>query len=251
MQDIAPLLRSLGFLESEIKVYLAALERGPSTVIDLSSATHLSRPATYTAIEALAERGIMGTLSLGKKRLYTAEHPDRLVQYAKRREGELHARVEDLARLLPELVLRVGGEKPIVKAFEGKEGIQAIIDDIKQTRPRTMEEIANIDALRLVVRPEELAPMRDELQRIGTKIRALYAGDDVTATAITDARLLPPELRGFRGNISIYANKVALVTFVGKFHSVIIEDAAIAGTLRMLFELAWATAKEFPVAEKS
>jgi len=247
MKDAAPILRSLGFLESEVKVYLAALERGPSTVIDLAGATRLSRPATYTAIDTLAERGLMSTVVTGKKRLFTAEHPDRLLAYAQRKEAEVRERVADLTRVAQELAFRMGGERPVVKAFEGKEGIQAIIEDVRATQPKTMEEIANIDALRAVVSVEDLAPMREELKRIGCRIRGLYTGERVRPTAITtDARMLPERFAKFRGNISIYGkDKIALVTFAGKFHSVIIEDAILAETLRVLFEIAWECAQEF------
>lgn len=251
MRDVAPILRSLGLLESEVKVYLAALERGPSTVIDLAGATRLSRPATYTAIESLTERGLTSTVQRGKKRLFAAEHPDHLVQYAHRREVELRSKIEDLTRLVPELALRAGGGRPVVKVLEGAEGILAFIDDVQRTRPTTMEEITNIDAMRLVVRSEDLAPMRDELLRIGTKIRGLYAGTNVRANATTDARLLPPALSSFRGDITIYGDKAAIVTFAGKLHTVLIEDSVVAETLRTLFELAWARGAAFPVVPKT
>ncbi|MDO8598686.1 MAG: helix-turn-helix domain-containing protein [bacterium] len=245
MQDIAPILRSLGFLESEAKVYLASIELGPSTVIDLAGATRLSRPATYTAVEALRERGIMGTLVVGKRRLFSAEHPDRLLAYAQRKATEVRDRVSDLSRAVQELALRMGGEKPVVKAFEGKEGIQAIIEDVRATRPKTMEEISNIDALRAVVSAEELAPMREELARSGCTIRGLYTGERLKPTSITDARVLPDRLAKFRGNVSIYGNKIALMTFAGKLHSIMIEDAILAETMRTLFEAAWEGAEKF------
>jgi sugar-specific transcriptional regulator TrmB len=189
MRDVAPILRSLGLLESEVKVYLAALECGPSTVIDLAKATRLSRPATYAAIAALGERGIMSTVTAGKRRLFAAEHPDRLLHYARTREAELHGQVEDLSRALPELALRIGGARPVVKSFEGKEGIQAIIEDIARTRPKTMEEITDVDAMRTVVDPEELKPMREELVRIG---RTPGATPEMPPRApITDAMNVP------------------------------------------------------------
>lgn len=249
MVDVAPLLRTLGFLESEIKVYLAALEHGPSTVIDLAGATRLSRPATYAAIEGLAARGLMSAVVVGRKRLSVAEHPDRLVQYAQRRASELGNLVSDLERALPELQLRVGGEKPIVKAFEGKEGIRAIMEDIRQTRPKAIEEIADLDAMRAVLSVDDLAPLRQELRKVGARIRGLYAGRDARADE-ADGRVLPESLRGFRGNVSIYGDKIALVTFAGKLHSVIVEDAALAATLRALFEVAWGQAEGLPKAAR-
>lgn len=246
MRDISPILKSLDFLESETKVYLAALELGPSTVIEIAKHTRLSRPATYTAIAALADRGLMSTVTRGKRKLFAAEHPDRLLHYAKRKEEELKARVGDLARAVPELALRIGGEKPVVKAFEGKEGILAIVEDYRLTRPKEICEIADVDAMRTVLSSEELAPMREELRRIGTRVRGLLAGNAVQKSSIgADARLLPDGLWNFHGDMTIYGNKVALVTFTGTLHSVVIENADVAKTMQTLFEVAWVAAKDF------
>ncbi|MFH1430271.1 MAG: helix-turn-helix domain-containing protein [Candidatus Uhrbacteria bacterium] len=246
MKDIAPILKTLGLLDSEVKVYLVALELGPSTVIEIAGKTRLSRPATYTAINALADRGLMSTVTQGKRRLFASEHPDRLVQYAKRKEQELSEHVSDLERALPALNLRVGGEKPVVKAFEGKEGIHAIIEDLRLSRPKEIEEISNIDAMRAVLAPEDLEPMRRELTRIGARVRGLYAGSSVSREQNADARALPKEFAQFNGNITIYGNKMALVTFTGQLHSVIIENDALAQTMRTMFELAWKGASELP-----
>ena len=245
MHDITPTLRSLGLLESEVKVYLAALERGPSTVIDIADGPKLSRPATYTAIDTLTARGLMSTVQMGKRRLFAEEHPDRLLEYAKRRESELAERIADLQRALPELALRVGGDKPIVKVFEGKEGIHAIIEDLKQSQPKTLDEITNVSAMLTVLTVSDLAPLRAELQKIGARIRGLYVGP-AGSSPISDARMLPAPFLQFKGDIEIYGDKVAFITFAGALHSVIIENAVIAQTVRTLFDLAWETAKAFP-----
>jgi HTH-type transcriptional regulator, sugar sensing transcriptional regulator len=244
MIDIAPILKSLGMLDSEVRVYLATLELGPSTVLDIAKHTKLSRPATYTAIDALTARGLMSAVQRAKKRLFAAEHPDRLLAYAKRQEHELEAKVADLARAIPDLALRVGGEKPIVKSYEGKGGLQAIIEDMRSTHPERLDEITNVDAMRSVLSDEDLAPLRKEYDRIRTNIRGLYAGSARPSAA--DARLLPPELASFKGTIEIYDNKVAFVTFGGNIHSVIIENSDIAETMRALFGLAWEAGKHLP-----
>ncbi|MBI2483017.1 hypothetical protein HYV74_02440 [Candidatus Uhrbacteria bacterium] len=249
MKDVAPILRSLGLLDSEVKVYLAALELGPSTVIDLASETRLSRPATYAAIESLTKRGLVTTLQSGKKRLFAGEHPDRLLQYAKRRELELQERVSELTRAVPELALRIGGAKPVVKVYEGKEGVLAIIESISASRPKQIDEITNVDAMQAVILDEERKPIVSEIQRVGTKVRGLYAGSSIKRSAHAQKRVLPQEFSGFRGHISTSDNSVALVTFAGKMHSVLVESEELAATFRVLFELAWQRAAEFQEPE--
>ncbi|MDO8462682.1 MAG: helix-turn-helix domain-containing protein [bacterium] len=248
MQNITPILKSLGLLESEVKVYLAALELGASTVIEIAKSTRLSRPATYTAIGTLGERGLMSTVQQGKRKLFAAEHPDRLLHYAKRKEQELHEQVADLGRSLPELALRVGGEKPVVKSFVGKEGLHAIAEDYSAVRPREILEMTNIDAMLAVLTRDDLAPMRNALKHMGTRVRGLYHGAHVQQSSLPQSptRILPEQYASFRGHVGIYGDHVALATFTGKLHSVIIENAEVANTIRALFEMAWMHAAELP-----
>ncbi|MEK7532244.1 MAG: helix-turn-helix domain-containing protein [Patescibacteria group bacterium] len=242
MKDIKPILRALGLLDSEVKTYLKALESGPSTVLELAQATKLSRQATYTAIQSLTRRGLVSSAEHGKKHLYAAEHPEKLLVYAERSQAELREYADDLKRALPELELQVGGDRPIVKVFEGKEGINAIMADIQTTRHKIAEEIADVDAMFAVIDKNALHPMRGQLKKFGTKVRGLYGGTLHANDVKSERYVLPKDLAGFKANIGIYGNKIALVTFEGKMHSIMIESEALTKTLHILFDLAFETA---------
>lgn len=246
MINIESILRSLGFAESEQKTYLAALEHGSSTVLDLSKSTHLSRQATYTAIETLTKRGLMSSMLTGKKRYYAAEHPERLLDYAKRRATEVAEQIASLERSLPELALRMGGERPVVKVYEGEEGIRTVLDEMQHSNIRESFEITDLDAMYAILKPEDLLPMRSKLKKTGIHINGLYAGAASPKIADSERYALPKESQNFKSNVTIYGNKIALVTFEGKMHSVIIESEALAQTMIILFKLAFKTAQQFP-----
>lgn len=239
MKDISPILQSLGLLDSEITTYLAALENGPGTVLEIVKSTKLSRQATYVAIDMLSKRGLMSSALRGKKRYYAAEHPEKLLAYAKRRDMEMHERVKDLERMLPELELQTGGERPVVRLFEGKEGLKAIIEDMKSTEFKKSVEIADLEALYKVLSPDDLKTMRTALQKRGVKIRGIYAGAPGPKFVETDRIPLADEFSGFKADIGVYGNKVEMITFEGKLYSIIIESEALAKTLNILFELAF------------
>lgn len=241
MKDLAVLLRSLGLLESEIKTYMAAFEQGAGTVLDFTKLTKLSRQATYVAIESLSKRGLMSSVLRGKKRYYAAEHPDRLLAFAKRRETELKESIGDLERAVPELELQMGGEKPVVKTFEGKEGIRTIIEELREHRPDNLFEMTDIPSMLKVIADEDTADLQKEASKIkGEKIGIYYYGPDHKPTAGTDVKRisLPKKYSDFRSNLGIYGNKLVMVTFEGKMHSVVIENKALIRTIRILFELA-------------
>ena len=242
MKDISIILRSLGFLESETKTYLAALKLGPSTVIDLTRQVHLSRQAVYTAIESLSERGIMSSALVGKKRFYAAERPDKLLAYAKRREVDLEGNIQDLEKALPELELQAGGEKPVVRVFEGKEGLRAFITDVQLTKPKEVFEIADLEAIKQIMTIDDLKPVREELRKHKTLRNAIYAGEPYGQPE-GPRYFLPKEKSGFKTDIVLYENRAAFITLEGKMNTFIIESPALVRTLKILFELALKTAK--------
>lgn len=236
MQDIKTILLSLGLLESEIATYMAALEHGSSTVIDLSKQTNLSRQAVYVAIDALTKRGLMTSSVVGKKRFYAAEHPNTLLAYAKRKREEMTGQVEKLERLLPELSLAVGGDKPTVKVYEGKEGIKAIIESMRAHTGKELYEITDISAMYTVLAPEDLENMRRELKRRGVTVHGMYAGTGPKQTIVKADRIeLGEEDGGFLSHIAVDGDTIQMVTFNGKMISVIVQSKELAQALRTLF----------------
>lgn len=237
MKDISPILHSLGLLDSEIKVYKASLRIGATTVVDLAKKTNLSRQAIYTAIQNLIDRGLMSTIQSGKKRLFTAEDPDRLLEYAKHREDELRKQIGDLKTVLPELKLQSGGEKPVVRLYEGKEGVRALMEKVKSDRPKEFVEISDTEHLYEAISAEELEPIRKAIFANHPKFRGLYTTKG-TGTK-SEQKLLPEKYHDFKSNILVYNDQVALVTFEGKMYSIIIESKLLAETMRILFDLAF------------
>jgi sugar-specific transcriptional regulator TrmB len=244
MKDISPILKSLGFLDSEIKTYMAALQNGPGTVLDITKKTKLSRQATYTAIESLIVRGIMSTALVGKKRFYASERPDKLLAYARRHEEEVAEMVKDLSAAVPELELVAGGEKLMVRSFEGREGLKAFIDDVRITKPKDVYEIADLKAVSSIFNKDDLKPVQDELIKLGTKRHFIYSGDPFIEKSAPNRYFLPPEVNGFKTDLIIYGDKIAFVTFEGKINTVIVESAALARTIKIVFNMALEEAKK-------
>jgi len=242
MKDISPILKSLGFLDSEIKTYLTALSLGPSTVIDLTKKIGLSRQAVYVAIESLTERGIMSSTVVGKKRFYSAERAEKLLAYAKRREQELGGHVKDLENAVPDLDLRAGGQRPSVRVLEGKEGLRAYLVDLSKENPKTVHEITDRDAMYKVVTKEDLEPVRGHLIKTNSYLKALYAGD-IPVRPNSEIYSLPAEYTKFGSDITVYGNKIVMVSFGSKMQTVIIEEDRLAAAMRILFEIAFKEAK--------
>ncbi len=237
MKDIAQILKPLGFTESEITTYLSTLEHGAGTALCISSRTNLSRQTTYLAIDTLMERGLMTCVEQEKGNLFSSEPPQKLLDYAQRRAQDMQNQVADLATLIPEIELRSAGERPVVKMYEGREGVLAMIREVQNTDQRTAYEIADLDALYETVTADDLQPLSHRVRESQLQVHGIYAGarrggkkDDLTI------HFLSPHEQGFRANITVFGQNVALISFVGKMHSIFIQNQAIADALRILFQ---------------
>lgn len=233
------LLKSLGFTDSEAKIYLLSLESGPSPVQDLAKKAKVSRVTTYAVIESLTERGLMSHVQKGKKTLYAAESPERLVSFVQTRLKSMESTLKEVETLIGELKLIQRGEKPVVKMFEGKEGLKAIQDDVLATNPEEVFEFTNDDALRSYLPREEQEHFLRELQQRNTKVKAILTSSQTfQPKPHSSVHQISEKTFSFFGDITIYNNKVALTTFQGNNFSVLIESEILAKTMKELFRLA-------------
>lgn len=238
--DIFSLFTSLGLSDSESKVYFASLSLGPAAVQDIAKKAKLSRTATYAAVEALQNRGLMSSYDRGKKRVFAAEEPERAVSHFKEKVHDMQEKIDTLNSILPEIKLMSGGERPAVRFYEGKEALYALFTDVGRLQPESLCEVANLDDVYTYLDFATLGDVRKLLDPTKTKVRLLHTGNTKNPRAETSYCKVDKEVFGdFHGDIWIYADRVAFVYFIGKIVLVILENQAFADTARFLFNVAW------------
>ena len=241
MTDIKKTLGALGLLESEIKTYLAALHLGPSTVITLAKATHLSRQAIYDALGVLTDRGIMSSVMQGKKRLYTSEHPEMLLTHAKEKQADLDKQIAHLKEMIPKLELQVSGERPVVKMLEGKEGVDMMAEIVEGVSEGVkLYELSDLDAVFNVFTPDDLLNYAQALKDKKVRVIGVNIGEAKREKNLFTTRYFLDEKKyeRFSANVIIVEDKVFMSSFRGKMYAVYIENKDIAQTLTILFDLA-------------
>ncbi|MEK9155486.1 MAG: helix-turn-helix domain-containing protein [Patescibacteria group bacterium] len=243
-QAFHDLLLAAGLLPSEAKVYLAARELGPSTAQHIAAKAGISRTATYEAIESLQRRGLLAVSTVGKKNLFVAEDPERIVSYIKGEQQRLQTTLQDVERSVEALRLLSGGIRPTMKVYEGEEALHAYFDHVASVNPKEWLEVTNADDVYSHIDEKVLLSARKSLQSVpGERVRVLYRGKARNPRAGVNHAQLDDSWGDFHGNIAIYDNYLAFVTYIGKTVAVIIESPAIAETMRVMFNMAWKTAK--------
>ncbi len=243
--DFSKFFLDLGLSSTETATYLASLQLGATSVQEIAKKSRLSRTTAYEAIASLQERGLMSTYQHGKKKFFSAEDPERAVAHFRAKVGELQSQIEALSRVIPDLQLLCGGERPTVRFFEGKEALFSLFRDLASANPRNVDEVSNFEDIYEFLDTAYLKEVQKIFDPHKTPTRILHRGQlkRQPRPGIEYCELLP-DLGDFHGDIWIYKNRVAFVAFRGKVVSVIIESEPFAQTARVLFEAAWRICKK-------
>ncbi|MFH1631808.1 MAG: helix-turn-helix domain-containing protein [bacterium] len=239
LPQIKNILIELGLSETESKVYLAMLELGPSSVQEIAKKSGVSRTAAYDIISSLQKKGLASTFDKGKKTFYSAEDPEKLDDYFKARMGNMKSQLGSLKRMVPELRVMQGGDRPRVRYYEGDEGILALFRDLQNVKAKELLEVVNVDVVYSVVDEKLLLALRSAEAYKKIPIKILMKGEVRNPNPMVTARKLKDSLGDFEGDIWIYADRIAFIRFLGNIEVVIIESDVFAQTARVLFMAAW------------
>jgi sugar-specific transcriptional regulator TrmB len=247
------LLLALGLNELEATSYLALLEHGTLSVSELSKNTKISRTNLYNVITALISKGVVEEVNIGKVARFQAQHPRNLLDLVSQKEKDIEESRKALELLLPSLqsLYKLTNYKPAIQVFEGIEGLKKIYADILRTKSdillfRSVYDFED-EKMKKLVRTQI-----DKQVRANIHVRAIAPFDKTyTAKAITHdeqnlvtRKIVSPERFSLPAQILIYANKVAITDLKSSARiSTLIENDAIAGTFRGLFEYIWETSE--------
>lgn len=246
MTRISKKLEDIGLSDKEALVYVASLELGPAPAQQIAQQAGIKRATTYVMIESLTKRGLMSSVEEGKKTLFFSEDPDNLLRVVQREREELKEREELVGKLVLELnkIYKTTGERPVVRFFDGIEGIKTIRGEYLKASKDVVYGVMSHDEMQHHF-PNQKTEVTDVRVKRHISSKMIYTRKDGPVENATDpsqlreARFVPHEFLGDGADITIYSDKVSLLSLKGKPSGVLIENKQIAQYLRRLFELAW------------
>lgn len=237
-------LAALGLSETEARVYLEVLKMGPSPVQEIARTVGLSRVSVYATIDALAKLGLMTSVEKGKKQVYAAEPPERVVALAENKAVNLGAVVKEIKSGIHELKMAQAGEKPIVKMYEGSEAFMAIGEDVLANFNKIdrMCEFGNLDDVNRVYPYENLEPFYKKLAKAKFPRQLIFQSKDRaprTNEPNKKIKYLDQGAKPFRGDVFFYDDTVWLSGFSSKQMTVMIKSKEIKETVQAAFDILW------------
>lgn len=245
-------LEKLGLNQKAAKTYLAALELGSAPVQEIAKKAGMNRTSIYPQIEELIKLGLATTVERGKKTFYSAEPPRQLDLLLRRQELDLNARRDELLKILPEFeaLYSLAPEKPIVKFYEGKEGLNALREDLlKDPRYTQFLSFTAMDDY-LAGLPNFEQDQSDRREQKGIPIKVIYTYSqgkyNWTKGKLREVRFLPFDKFPFSSSISIAPDVgVQIIKHQNGYLGVLIENKELAQTMTSIFDLCWAAAEKY------
>jgi len=126
--DTSP-LKQLGLTDGEIKVYLALLELGASTIGPILERSRITKSIIYRILERLIDKGLVSYVIKEKTKHYQAHRPQKLLEYADSKKQELAENRKQINHLIPQLLLKEqSAAKSQATIYEGFKGIMTVHD---------------------------------------------------------------------------------------------------------------------------
>jgi HTH-type transcriptional regulator, sugar sensing transcriptional regulator len=256
MPTLEQALQSAGLSEKEAKVYLAALELGSAGAVQIARKSGINRATTYLIAENLMLRGLMSSVEQDGHRLFMSEPPAQLLARVDKETSTIHERREALAAALPELeaLVKAGGTpRPSVRYYEGLQGLDAMREIMYRNRRFEILNAVNMNVPHETLPRENLEAHRKKMKLYDVRGRMLYTCSDSLeeelfpnppVVGLWGRRRLPHDRFPFQGEVVIFGDHVAFISYAGRISGALIEHAHFALSMKTIFELAWQEAEK-------
>lgn len=247
MEEQVKSLTKIGLTDKQAIVYSALLELGEAKMTHIARHAKLKRPTVYLVIEELIQLSLVSMIEKGKKKIYSAVHPNRITEILKSREKQFE-------ELLPNLVARYGSVrgKPKVQMLEGIAGVRQAYQEAFALLANGKQEGLWMGNIGILVEhfPEvmrEYNVLMNTVKRY--RIREINFGGEASKQWVAKMNTKPKPSHGIKyvddagiaGSTDqlIVGNKVIQFSTREELFTLIIESEELAKTQRFLFEQIW------------
>ena len=238
MEQTLESIENLGLEEKQAKVYLAALELGSATIQELAEKSGIKRTSIYNFLEEMKSRHLLTEIKKDGKIFLHAGNPEILV-------AEARDRLRDLQESMPFLIglYNLPANKPKVRFFLGTESLEKLYEEIW----RIGEPVCGYSDYEKMLESMDEKYMWDfarQRAKLGIPFYCI-AKDGPKARLIQtmdkEQKRVTKLVKGgaFETEINIYGKCLAIASFRRPYAGVIIEDFAIAKTMKAIWQMLW------------
>lgn len=223
---IQPLI-DFGLTEKEARAYVALLSLEIGNAQEIATAAGINRSTAYVSLESLKKQGFVSVSDEKNVRRYVATPPEVILRTAEDNAVKQDLILKKISDVLPEMkaLSKNTKKKPLIKVFEGEEGMKSAANDLLTTREKMVRMYASSSQQFTQKRSDK----NIKLKSIEPEIDTVHYGDEVA------------NLEGeFPASLAIYDDKISYNT---ENTTLIIENSDIAVIMKKIFDLAFEEVK--------
>ncbi|MFP4568080.1 MAG: TrmB family transcriptional regulator [Candidatus Woesearchaeota archaeon] len=234
MVDESALL-DVGLTSSEVKIYLALLELGTSSVTSISGRSNLHRTNVYDALKKLSGKGLVSCVSEDNVNYYSASSPNFLLRLVREKEAAL-------CKILPQLQLSKSlARSSSISSFKGVSAVLECLHELLDLDSEVLVFGMSNQAIKLL--GARIFPFHSE--RVARKIllRQIYSvslkklikkDDEYTSSRFFSDPFV-------NASFILCRDTVLVVSWFDDVLTIKIKDDGISALLRVLFEFSWSS----------
>lgn len=242
-------LKELGLNEKETKFYVYLLKNGEKTGAELSEELNENRTNVYMVVNKLVEQGMVESDDSQPVRRYRITNPNNLKNVVMQKQQEVKRAQLSLSNAMSEMtsLFNLSQHKPGVVHLEGIGGYRSFQEDIG----RVGHDICIFASDVVPKNQQALEVLRQAESNWTPKFKKRRMIFHEQAREYIDTKMFAK--KGYEigfwgkapleGEIEIYGNKVAFITYQPKLIITVITNDIIATTLRTIFDQVWSNAK--------
>jgi HTH-type transcriptional regulator, sugar sensing transcriptional regulator len=246
--DIKDVFAQLGLKEDHLKIYLASLEWGETTISNLAYKSKLPRTSIYPLLEELVDKGIITQILRERKKTYLPTDPEYLVTLLQKHKLDVENLIIKMKDSMTQLksIQNNKPSKPKVHFLEGKDGIKQAYEMSLEAKTEVLVQCYTADYADVVseeffdeyfkkffgseLKSRELITINDEpyAKKWSSKknLQLLVDFTKIESSIETD--------------LMLFDEKAVFVSFNKENpYALVIEDKSIFAAMKSLYELSW------------
>lgn len=236
-------LKKLKFSDKDIKVYLALLHLGPSSVRKLAVYCGLNRGTTYDCLKELQERNLVNFYQKDTKQYFVAENPEKLNEVVLGQENDLKEVHRQLDKAIPELLAlyNEGGARPVARYYEKKD-LHLILEDVLKSCEEEDEKeyrIYSVEGVRQYLY-ESFPTFSDVRIAKGIQVWVIAIGEGGELRGLDERKWLKVK-NETPTYIIVYPGKTAYISLNAQNDpvGVVIENKGVSEMQKNIFDALW------------
>jgi sugar-specific transcriptional regulator TrmB len=238
-------LQGIGLSDKAARIYIAAIELGESTILELAQKSKVSRTSIYHVIEELIEKGCMVEVRRTKKTLYIATNPEDLYVSAREKLREF----ESIVPFFQERMHSVHTRSKIM-TYNGAIGFKQVWDKVFTSKKKEYLIITpSRQFLEFVKEKYIIDEIVKKKMKLGFKSKQLVIDSPYARSFVARDKTENRETRFLPADTDLSFTEIICEEFVAFFSSrsenmiFVVEHDMFAETRASLFKVLWGKCK--------